>query len=481
MGEIADQGLSVRAMFHPIVEVQRDRAGAARRRRRRRAAESMIQVFLEDIGRDREQALVEGVKATLADVRAAVDDFPAMLELMGRTVAELDGLRQGARRRRSTSCSWLQRRALRVPRRADLRVSAPEERRVRAGGAALPGQGRPGRAARPRAHGPAPRQRAGGADAPGQGPHRPRPGASPSPSPTSRAASTGAATWITSASSATATTAGPRGEVRFVGLFTAEAYDQPAGAVPLIREKVARVLARAGAAPGSYNEKRLKNIVENHPARRALPDQRGRAAGAWRWASCTSTTGRGCGCSSGATRSTASPRCCCSCRATATIPTCASGPARSWPRPTAGGSRPTIRASTTRRWRGCTTSSASRRASTASPTCARLEAEIAEAARTWEDRFDAAVRASGRDPDAVAETLARYREAFPAGYRDRFDAAEALADVAVIEAFGRGAADLRARLPHAGATARCTSASSSTARTRRRRWPTCCRSSRTWA
>lgn len=27
MGEIADQGLSVRAMFHPIVEVQRDRAG----------------------------------------------------------------------------------------------------------------------------------------------------------------------------------------------------------------------------------------------------------------------------------------------------------------------------------------------------------------------------------------------------------------------------------------------------------------------
>ena len=50
-----------------------------------------------------------------------------------------------------------------------------------------------------------------------------------------------------------------------MGLFTAEAYDQPASAVPLIREKVARVMARAGAAPGSYNEKRLKNIVENHP------------------------------------------------------------------------------------------------------------------------------------------------------------------------------------------------------------------------
>src|SRR5205814_6094386 len=45
----------------------------------------------------------------------------------------------------------------------------------------------------------------------------------------------------------------------------AEAYDEPAAAVPLIREKVAHVLARAGTAPSSHNEKRLKNIVENHP------------------------------------------------------------------------------------------------------------------------------------------------------------------------------------------------------------------------
>src|SRR3546814_7349451 len=40
----------------------------------------------------------------------------------------------------------------------------------------------------------------------------------------------------------------PSGEVRFVGLFTAEAYDQPASAVPLIREKVANVLTRAHMA-----------------------------------------------------------------------------------------------------------------------------------------------------------------------------------------------------------------------------------------
>src|SRR5690606_32026877 len=57
----------------------------------------------------------------------------------------------------------------------------------------------------------------------------------------------------------------PSGETRFVGLFTAEAYDRAASEVPLVRRKVANALARAGKAPGSHNEKRLKNILENYP------------------------------------------------------------------------------------------------------------------------------------------------------------------------------------------------------------------------
>src|SRR5688500_12207014 len=52
MGEIADQGLSVRAMFHPIVEVQRDRTGQRSGSGNIRR-ESMIQVLLENIGPDR--------------------------------------------------------------------------------------------------------------------------------------------------------------------------------------------------------------------------------------------------------------------------------------------------------------------------------------------------------------------------------------------------------------------------------------------
>ena len=55
------------------------------------------------------------------------------------------------------------------------------------------------------------------------------------------------------------------GETRFVGLFTAEAYDKMAKEVPLIRRKVANALERAGKTPGSHNHKRLKNILENYP------------------------------------------------------------------------------------------------------------------------------------------------------------------------------------------------------------------------
>jgi glutamate dehydrogenase len=57
----------------------------------------------------------------------------------------------------------------------------------------------------------------------------------------------------------------PCGEVRFVGLFTAQAYDEPVRNVPLIRRKIERIMARAGQAVGSHNEMRLANILETYP------------------------------------------------------------------------------------------------------------------------------------------------------------------------------------------------------------------------
>jgi len=77
MGEVAEGGYSVRAMVHPVVEV----AGGKRR--------SLIQVHLDPVGEDRAQLLIDSVKAVLADVRVAVDDFKPMLSLMHRSIEEL--------------------------------------------------------------------------------------------------------------------------------------------------------------------------------------------------------------------------------------------------------------------------------------------------------------------------------------------------------------------------------------------------------
>ena len=70
------------------------------------------------------------------------------------------------------------------------------------------------------------------------------------------------------------------------------------------------------------------------------------------------------------------------------------------------------------------------------PDEAALEAAIAETTRTWEDRFDAAVRGGAAAPGQVAATLARYGGAFTSGYRDFYGVDEALADLGEIEAMG---------------------------------------------
>jgi glutamate dehydrogenase len=227
----------------------------------------------------------------------------------------------------------------------------------------------------------------------------------------------------------------PFGEVRFVGLFTAEAYDQPASAVPLIREKVAHVLARAQMAPGSHNEKRLKNIVENHPrdelfqmSEDELLDE---ALGILhlydrprvrlferrdpfdRFASVLLFLPRDHYDSDLAARAGKILADAYGGRVSASYPSFSDAPL-----------------ARVHYILGFTPGRHAR------PDLKALEVAIAEAARTWEDRFDAAVRASGEPPEAVAATLARYRDAFPAGYRDRFDVSEALADMAVIEAMG---------------------------------------------
>ena len=434
MGEIADQGLSVRAMFHPIVEVRRDRtgqrgdAGGARR-------ESMIEVLLENIGPDRERALVDGVKATLADVRAAVEDFPAMLALMAKSVAELAASGK-AQADEVEFLNWvhaqhfvfLGARVYEYPRLKNGEYAAEEPVYQAKDGLGVLRD--PERTVLRRANEPAVLMSA----------VKDRIVRDPAitiakSNVKSRVHRRGYMDYV--GVKRYGDDGRPSGEVRFVGLFTAEAYDQPAGVVPLIREKVARVMKRAGAAPGSYNEKRLKNIVENHPRDELFQvsedELLAMAMGILhlsdrprvklferrdpfdRFASVLLFVPRD--------RYDSDLR-----KRAGELLTEAYGGRISAYYPSFNDT-PLARVHFIIGF----TPGQHRR-----PDLRQVEAEIAEAARTWEDRFDAAVRGSGRDPDAVAPTVTRYRDAFPAGYRDRFDAAEALADVAEFEAFGVG-------------------------------------------
>src|SRR5438445_1415687 len=55
------------------------------------------------------------------------------------------------------------------------------------------------------------------------------------------------------------------GELRVVGLFTSGAYTRSARQIPYVRHKVTRVLQRAGFDPNSHSGKALMHILEEYP------------------------------------------------------------------------------------------------------------------------------------------------------------------------------------------------------------------------
>ncbi|HSF93606.1 MAG TPA: NAD-glutamate dehydrogenase, partial [Thermohalobaculum sp.] len=55
------------------------------------------------------------------------------------------------------------------------------------------------------------------------------------------------------------------GEHVFVGHFTSSAYNRSPRAIPLLRQKVERIIKRAGFAPASHDGKALTNVLETYP------------------------------------------------------------------------------------------------------------------------------------------------------------------------------------------------------------------------
>jgi glutamate dehydrogenase len=87
------------------------------------------------------------------------------------------------------------------------------------------------------------------------------------------------------------------GERRFLGLYNSDVYRDSVLDIPLLRDKAAEVLDRAGFAAESHSGRALRQILETYP-QRAVPDRRRRAVRI-ATASSSSRTGARSACSSG--------------------------------------------------------------------------------------------------------------------------------------------------------------------------------------
>ncbi|MDX1581004.1 MAG: NAD-glutamate dehydrogenase, partial [Alphaproteobacteria bacterium] len=264
MGEISAQGLDVRAMFHPIVQIRRDDEGKRVQSGGRVIAESMIQVHLEPLDAASRRMLEEGVRETLGDVRAAVEDWADMRAQMDEAIEHLKNANTKAPREEVDEAldflSWLRDNHFAFLGCRAFEFDVDESGQLKSREPVVLTETGRGVLRDPDVH--VLRKSA-------------------EPSHISEAVET----FLRAPSPVIVAKANLKsrvhrrvymdyvgvkryredgvviGETRFVGLFTAEAYDQMARDVPLIRRKVRRVLERAAKAPGSHSAKKLQNIV----------------------------------------------------------------------------------------------------------------------------------------------------------------------------------------------------------------------------
>src|SRR6185295_4665227 len=96
MAELAEQGVDVRFVLHPIFTVERDHTGMLAGFRGEGPAvgaalrESFIQIHVERIEDEARQAeIVKAIGAVLDDVRVCVQDWRPMLARVGEVIAEI--------------------------------------------------------------------------------------------------------------------------------------------------------------------------------------------------------------------------------------------------------------------------------------------------------------------------------------------------------------------------------------------------------
>jgi len=418
MGELAEAGVTVRSMYHPVVEIAGRRV-------------SLIVVVIDPLPQERRDALGEGLAQTMADVRDAVIDHAAMNALMARSIAHLEASPRGVDAEilaeNLAFLQWLQAdhfvflgaRDYDYPRSEDGGYEA--EAPLSLSGVGLGVLADPERTVLRRANEPAVLTRSMKKQL-----NLSEPVTVAKANVRSRVHRRAYMDYI--GVKRFGPDGRPSGETRFVGLFTVEAYDRAASHVPLVRRKVANALLRAGKAAGSHSEKRLRNILENYPRDELFQITESElleiALGILhlhdrpriktftrhdpfdRFVSVLAFIPR--------ERFDASVRE----RIGRVLASAWGGRVSAWYPQLSD--QPLVRIhyiiGVTPGDHLC-------------PEPTALDAAVAEAGRSWVDRFETALREANVDDVAVGPLSARWAEAFGAGYRDRYNAAEAVRDL----------------------------------------------------
>ncbi len=443
MGEVNDQGVRIDAMFHPIVALPDAQGGSDLSSGQRT---SLIHVQIEPLSDARRDALAQGVRDTLADVQIAVADFAEMRarmdqvthELVNAPVAVSDEEREEAlaflRWLRGDHFAFLGVRDYEFPTDADGAFLPDEPVDIADSNLGILRDLTRNvlrRAAEPAILSPQVQEML----------------LQPEPLIVAKATLRSRVHRRTDMNYVGVKRYRPDGrvvgETRFVGLFTAEAYHALVEDIPLIRSKVRRVLARSGFASNSHSYKRLRSILERYPRDELFessdddllniglglahahdrprtrlfvrPDPYDRYVSAF----------------------TAIPRE----RFNSSVrENIGKALARGY-----GGRiaefTPHFDASPLAQVHYIITVEPGNHPR---PSLSTLEAEITALTRTWQDGFDDAAGRAGAPTPTLGATQ-RYRNAFPAGYRDAFSPDQALEDVAVIESLPANGAAAKAR------------------------------------
>jgi glutamate dehydrogenase len=266
---LTERGIGIHALLHPILTVERDpkgvRKGLLERGAKGGMGESMIQVQVDQIGDDATLATLEaGLRQVLADVRAAVEDWKPIL---GRLAEVTKDLRKQAPKKAAEITAevaefleWLAQNHFTFLGYREYRIGADHKPGTDVAEASGLGLMRD----------------------PAYTILRDAEGNFADWSPEMDAFVTGGSPLLILKANRRSTVhrnahldlIGVKrydakgqviGEHAFIGHFTSAAYNRSPRAIPLLRQKVERIIERAGFAPNSHDGKALTNVLETYP------------------------------------------------------------------------------------------------------------------------------------------------------------------------------------------------------------------------